>query len=116
MVSLLVRATSFYGACYSCARKFLSNAAVTRGFLFLFLRLLHFVSNVFFSIVAKNKKIKSKNNNTHNTNTFLLVPYASKVVLREKKRTRKASKSRGIRGCVSDSSRSNDRFLSSARL
>ena len=37
---------------------FLSNAAVTRGFLFLFLflRLLHFVSNVFFSIVAKNKK------------------------------------------------------------
>ena len=97
---------------------FLSNAAVTRGFLFLFLflRLLHFVSNVFFSIVAKNKKVKSKNNNTHNTNTFLLVPSASKVVSREKKRTRKASKSRGIRGCVSDSSRSNNRFLSSACL
>jgi hypothetical protein len=76
------------------------------------------VRNVFFSSVAKNKKIKSKNNNTHNTNTFLLVPYASKVVSsREKKRTRKASKSRGIGGwCVSASSRPNDRFLSSARL
>ena len=35
----------------------------SRGFLFLFLRLLHFVRNVFFSSVAKNKKIKSKNNN-----------------------------------------------------
>ena len=76
------------------------------------------MNNVFFSSVAKNKKIKSKNNNTHKyTNTFLLVrSYASKVVSREKKRTRKASKSRGIRGCVSASSRSNDRFLSSARL
>jgi len=75
---------------------FLSNAAVTRGFLFLFVFFILCVTS-FFRVLLKIKKEKVKIITTHTTNTFLLVPYKV-VLLREKKRTRKASKSRGIGG------------------
>ena len=78
---------------------FLSECrAVTLG-VFLFFSFVFFILCVtsFFRVLLKIKKEKVKIITTHTTNTFLLVPYKV-VLLREKKRTRKASKSRGIGG------------------
>ena len=59
----------------------------SRGFLVLFLRLLHFVRNVFFSSVAKNKKRKSKNNNhTYYEHFFArTLRVESSIIAREEK-------------------------------
>ena len=88
MVSLLVRAaTSFYGALLLLRAKRSSGmqSSDSRGFLFLFLRLLHFVRNVFFSSVAKNKKIKSKNNNHTYYEHFFARTLQSSIIAREEK-------------------------------
>lgn len=57
----------------------------SRGFLVLFLRLLHFVRNVFFSSVAKNKKRKSKNNNHTYYEHFFARTLQSSIIAREEK-------------------------------
>jgi hypothetical protein len=89
MVSLLMRATLFMARLYLRAkRSSVMQSSDSRGFRVLFLRFLHFVRNVFFSSVAKNKKRKSKNNTTHKYEHFFArtVRVASSgIIAREEK-------------------------------